>query len=85
MVFLSVVVVVIAALYFQAFRQTRRLRRERAALDRPAKFIPSAHERHALAQARYQANMTLPNYHALRAAEDALEHSSTELHREGAY
>ena len=84
-IFLCVVLALLALLYAQVLAERRRARR--AALDRPAKFAPSARERrarHAIAQAAYLADMSLNNYHALRAAEDALERDSTELHREGA-
>lgn len=82
---LALIALLVIAVYVQAFTERSRLRR--AALDRPAKFARSARERrarHALAQARYQRDMTLDNYHALRATEDALEHGSQELHRETA-
>ena len=83
LIILGLIGLLVIAIYVQVLIERRRLRR--AALDRPAKFARSARERrerHIQAQATYLANMTLDNYHALRAAEDALERGSTELHQE---
>jgi len=83
LIILGLIGLLVVAIYVEVLRERLRLRR--AALDRPAKFARSARERrerHAQAQATYLQDMTLANYHALRAAEDALEHGSTELHQE---